>query len=105
MWSWIENLPTTNLRILVSIGLASIYVLAMLVGIILGKTIDLELAGALGVFLLTMMGLDVAQYVQKRKSFQQTDTPTAPTAPEPGPADPATAPAPHVIQTIIERTD
>ena len=67
-WDWAKDVPTTNLRIVVSIALASLYVIVLLGAIVLGRTVALDTMLSLGAFLLTMMGLDVAQYVQKRKT-------------------------------------
>ena len=115
MWSWAADVPTTNVRIVVSIALACIYVIVMTVGLVLGKTIDLDTSLSLGGFLLTMMGLDVVQYIQKRKThIPGTAAPEdAPAPPDPAPMVPAmpvppAAPAPDVPKanlTVIVRDD
>ncbi|HJX74944.1 MAG TPA: hypothetical protein VJ247_01235, partial [Gaiella sp.] len=87
MWTWIDDLPTTNLRILTSVILASAFVLTLLVAIMTKKDIPIEAVAVLGGFILTMMGLDVAQYVQKRKTFQALAAPVLA-------ADPSTDPPP-----------
>lgn len=49
--------------------LAVIFVLSMIAGIMLNKFINVTVMISVGTFVLTMMGLDVAQYAQKRKTY------------------------------------
>lgn len=62
----IATLPSTNLRIAVSIVLAAIYVLALLGAAIAGHPVDGDTAQRIRDFLLIMMGLDVVQFGAKR---------------------------------------
>lgn len=109
MWSWIADVPTTNLRIVVSIALAVIYVIVMTVGMVLGKTVDLDMSLSIGGFLLTMMGLDVVQFIQKRKTHIPGEAPDPPTtdmpAPPPVPPAPDAAALPKANLTQIVRDD
>ncbi|HTJ62143.1 MAG TPA: hypothetical protein VL333_13210 [Candidatus Saccharimonadales bacterium] len=111
MWSWIEDVPTTNLRIVVSIGLSALYVLVMTVGLVLEKHIDLEVSVTLGGFLLTMGGLDVTQYIQKRKTHIPGEAPDPPTTADVPPVPPAAPvpdaapPPPKASLTTIIRDD
>lgn len=68
MWNWAKDLPTTNVRIFVSIVLAVLLVLTLLVMLVLGRDIKVDAALTIAGFIFSMMGLDVAQYVQKRKT-------------------------------------
>lgn len=67
---WIDNLNTTNYRIVVSVNIAAIASIVVLVGVTLlqwepTKAQERVLIG-LAVVLLTMMGIDVLQYLGKR---------------------------------------
>ena len=65
----LNSLSTTTLRILVSVALATILVLTVLAGLVVGHhytDADIHVLEILGVGLLTMMGLDVTQLFMKR---------------------------------------
>lgn len=66
--TWVDDVNTTNLRILVSIVLAILYVLVVLGGTMLGKFTETSAINTVAMFLLAMMGLDVAQFIGKRFS-------------------------------------
>ena len=65
----LADLPTTNLRIVVSLALAVIYVIAVLVLLAIKAPVPVEVIWGLGAFILTMLGIDVAQFAAKRKTF------------------------------------
>lgn len=72
----IGQMPTTNLRIIVSIALAIQYVTAPMAFAAFGKTYTTDTDT--GFFILAMMGLDVVQYVAKRKTqFNPSPQPPA----------------------------
>ena len=66
----IADIPTTNLRILVSLSLAVLYVVAMLVMFAFGRNVPGEAAIGLGAFILALMTADVVQFGIKRKTYQ-----------------------------------
>ncbi|HEX5437145.1 MAG TPA: hypothetical protein VFW98_08295 [Gemmatimonadaceae bacterium] len=72
----LATVPTTNLRIVVSVSLAVLYVLGVLTLLACGVTLPVEIVGGLGAFLLAMMGLDVAQFTVKRRTFQAPPPPS-----------------------------
>lgn len=76
-WKSIAEAPTTNVRILVSVFLAVLYVLGNMVGQIFfnpGRLID----ESVGYFILAMMIPDVAQFAFKRNTY----VPTPPNKPD-----------------------
>lgn len=66
--NWINEVNTTNLRIIVSLVLAVIYVLVILAGAVLGKQMPMEALNTAGLFIFGMMGVDAAQFIGKRFS-------------------------------------
>lgn len=66
--NWINNVNTTNLRIVISLVLAVIYVAVILVGAVLGKQLPIEALNTAGLFIFGMMGVDAAQFIGKRFS-------------------------------------
>jgi hypothetical protein len=106
-WDFITNLPTTNLRISVGIGLFAFFIVTTMWGGIGTKVwppvdVILALAGAI----LLSMGLDVTQYGVKRSTekpeviaaYAAADATAAATAascaPAPSPAPPITPGSP-----------
>lgn len=67
---FIDNINTTNTRILTSVVLASIIVLTTLVMLFLKVAINETVLGILCAFVVSLGGLDVVQFTQKRKSFK-----------------------------------
>lgn len=90
--AWVADVPTTALRILVSIVLAVCYVLGSMVLSLIDALPANSIMVTLGGFILTMMGLDVAQYWAKRATYKPSppntpdieDTPSAPDPPPRG---------------------
>ncbi len=66
MKAWIADLNTTSFRIFISVCLEVLYVLVVLVGIILGKTMPTEPLYILGGFLIACLGLGNWQFRDKR---------------------------------------
>lgn len=67
--NWINTVNTTNLRIVVSLILAVIYVLVILLGVISGHLTDGNSAlDTAGLFIFGMMGVDAVQFTAKRFS-------------------------------------
>lgn len=70
--SWINNVNTTSLRIVVSTICTGIGLLLVLVAIVFFKweptDMQLKVLGGMGVVALTVMGLDVTQFIGKRFS-------------------------------------
>lgn len=66
----LSEIPTTNLRIVVSLALACIYVLTLLVLLACKVALPVEVAGGLGAFILAMLGVDVTQFWVKRSTYQ-----------------------------------
>lgn len=69
MIKFLARIPSTNLRIFVSVVLAVIYVVGTMFAGIIDRELDSGNVITLGAFLLTMMGLDVAQFAVKRSTF------------------------------------
>lgn len=65
----LADVPTTTVRVLVSLGLAICYVVTVLVLMACRVPISTELVIAVGTFILGMLGADVAQFAVKRKTF------------------------------------
>lgn len=76
--AWLSEAPTTELRIITSIVLAVVYVFGTMLLSILDAVPDGAVMVTLGGFLLTMMGLDVAQYGIKRATYK----PSPPNTPD-----------------------
>ena len=83
-----QTINTTNLRIIVSIGLAAIYVLTILAGVVLDRKMDQTILGTLQWFLIGMLGIDAAQFTAKR--FSDTGYAAAARTPAVSVAAPAT---------------
>lgn len=66
---FIQEVNTTSSRILASIILATIIVLATLIMMVFKIEINETVLGILCTFVVSMGGLDVIQFTQKRKSF------------------------------------
>jgi hypothetical protein len=66
--SFLQSYPSTNARLFVSAVLCVFYVVVVLVGMILGKSIDGNVIWSIGTFLLVLSGLDAAQFTVKRKT-------------------------------------
>jgi CelD/BcsL family acetyltransferase involved in cellulose biosynthesis len=97
--NWINEVNTTNLRIIVSLVLAVIYVIVILAGAVLGKTMPMEALNTAGLFIFGMMGVDAAQFIGKR--FSDYNYAAAKNAPQVNVAAPSTvavapSPAPPV---------
>ena len=75
---FLAKLPSTNLRIFVSVLLACIYVLGAMGMNLIDRRVPEATLIVLGSFLLAMMGLDVAQFSVKRA----THMPTPPSRPD-----------------------
>lgn len=75
---FVQDINTTSARILVSVILATIVTICVLVMMFLETKIEIVVLGALFAFILSLGGLDVIQYSQKRKTF----IPDASTAPD-----------------------
>lgn len=68
--NWINNINTTNLRICVSLILATLYVFVVIGGVLMGKPLqaNVEVLDSLELFLGAMLGIDAAQFIGKRFS-------------------------------------
>lgn len=73
---FVQEINTTSARILVSVVLATVVTICVLVMMFLGTKIDIAALGALLAFIVSLGGLDVIQYTQKRKSFVPDPAPT-----------------------------
>lgn len=67
--NFVQEINTTSSRILVSLVLSAILVFSVLVMMFLRLSINETALGILCTFILSMGGLDVIQFTQKRKSF------------------------------------
>jgi len=79
----VKDMPSTNVRVFVSIGLSILYVLGSMLGFLLigvtaaFRTVPINILPPqdvhewTGIFLLIMMGVDVVQYGIKRKTHNQ----------------------------------
>lgn len=69
---FIALLPATNFRTFVGVMSSITYVTVVLVGIVNGRVTDdnLYVVSSVGIFLLAQMGLDVKQFIEKRRTFQ-----------------------------------
>jgi len=70
----LSDLPTTNLRIVVSLTLAVCYVIGIFVLYARNIVISTEMAFTLGTFILAMLGIDLAQFTIKRKTYKPGET-------------------------------
>lgn len=88
-WAWLTDYPSTNGRIYASTLLAAFYVVVVVLCLAARRALNTEVMATLQWFLLVMMGLDVAQYVGKRATYQKAgaDADSAP------PLTPGSAPA------------
>lgn len=76
--AWIADAPTTGLRILLSLVLAVVYVIGTMALALYDAVPESTVMVTLGGFILAMMGIDVAQYWAKRKTYQ----PSPPNTPD-----------------------
>jgi hypothetical protein len=67
---WIAKLPTTNFRTLVGVCLSIFFVAFATIADALGRPLSSETLWFMGPFLGLQMGLDVTQFVMKRRTFQ-----------------------------------
>lgn len=85
---FLATVPTTNFRIVVHVGLSVCYVLGtMIAGLFAESRLPpYEYHVAMGVYLLTAMGLDTLQFRTKRRTWNplttQDDEDSQPEAPE-----------------------
>lgn len=75
---FVQEINTTSSRILASIVLATIIVLSTLVMMVFKIAINEAVLGILCTFVVSMGGLDVIQFTQKRKSFVPDATVSGP---------------------------
>ena len=73
----LSEIPTTNLRILVSLSLAVIYVLALLVMLACGVNVPSDTAGGLGLVIVALLTADVVQFGVKRATYKPDAAPPA----------------------------
>lgn len=75
---FMAELPSTSLRISVSIVLAVFFVLVTMIGIVSGKVDNgtIESLDTVSHFILFMMLADVAQFAAKRFSYDKDPPPT-----------------------------
>lgn len=66
----LADIPTTNLRIVTSLALAVVYVLALIVMLAFGVKLDADVVSGIGWIILGMLGIDAAQFAAKRFSFK-----------------------------------
>lgn len=109
---WIAKAPTTNLRILNGIALASIFVLGTMIAGLFGIALDETVLLYIGGFILLQEGVDMLQFGWKRSTFRpeamgMTRESTEPNPPTPA-ADivattgrPAVPPAPPKVDNVI----
>lgn len=71
MIDFLARVPSTNLRIFVSVALAVVYVIGTMMAGLLERPLEATNVITLGGFILTMMGLDVAQFAVKRRTHQR----------------------------------
>lgn len=86
---WIAKAPTTNLRILNGISLASIFVLGTMIASLFGIDINETVLLYVGGFILVQEGLDVAQFGWKRGTFKPEAMGMTRESVEPNPPTPA----------------
>ena len=74
----LADIPTTNLRILVSLALAVIYVLSLIAMLAAGVKLTADVVTGIGWIILGMLGVDAVQFAAKRFSFKPpVDPPVA----------------------------
>lgn len=66
--AWIRDLPSTNYRIFIGIWLSVCVILIFTVCIAIQRELQIEAMYAVILFLGTLLGLDVTQFVMKRKT-------------------------------------
>lgn len=96
--TWLNDINTTSLRIVVSIVLAATSILMILTAMLLKgwepTAMQLKVLTGIGAGVLTMMGFDVLQFVGKRFSdatYAAAKNPTQPVSVETPPAPMPTA--------------
>lgn len=82
LMDFIQEVNTTSTRIIVSLAMAVLLVLTALTMMVFKVPISEGVLGILCGFILSMGGLDVIQYTQKRRTYQAPSTPEAPDANE-----------------------
>lgn len=115
MKAWVNDLNTTNFRIVVSIALASFLSVILTLGVTLlhwePTAMQLKVLLGLGGGILTMMGFDVLQFVGKR--FSDAGYQAAKNSALPPPAQPvaqqngdtASAPSSLAARPVLTRAD
>lgn len=88
---WVGQAPTTNLRVLVGIALAIIFVLGSMLALVIGIELSGETLLYIGGFILLQMGLDVAAYGVKRATFKPEALGMTRESINPAPQQPAAA--------------
>lgn len=89
---FINGVNTTSLRILVSLVLAAVYVMVILAGAVLGRTMPVDALNTAGLFIFGMMGVDAAVFTAKRFSDRDYAAAKVPTPPN------VTVEAPSTVQ-------
>lgn len=90
---FLDQLPGTNFRTFIGVLSSVLFVVVVLVGLILRRitAADVPVIASVGSFILVQMGLDVKQFIEKRRTF--THPPTGAGLP-PAPDQPAAAETP-----------
>lgn len=84
LWNGLRNLPSTNFRIFVSVILEAVFVVVVLTGMVLGRTMNTEIVWAVGLLITGWLGLGVAQFASARMTDREyAAVKNAATAPAP----------------------
>lgn len=75
--AFLTDYPSTNGRLFTSAVLCIIFVVTVLAGMILGRSIDSNVVWSIGTFLLVLSGLDATQFHIKRKTEMVTPPATS----------------------------
>lgn len=83
-WQMIADLPSTNFRIFIGVGLSMLFVIVTLVGVMMGRinNTNENPLYIIGTFLLLQMGLDVAQFKFKRDTYYAPQPPVVAAPPD-----------------------
>lgn len=70
----LDELPTTNLRIVVSLTLATLFVLVMLGALVFKIDPPNDVVNTVALFILALLTADVVQFTAKRMTYKKGET-------------------------------
>lgn len=67
-WALLKSMPSTNLRIVIELALAAIYVVGCMIADTIGRPVSSATQDTMGLFIAAMLGIGAGQFFGKRKT-------------------------------------